>query len=124
MPKTSDKILDAELRAQFMEVVSEFLSSRDNEVLVTNSNEICVPCVDAERNDKFVVITFKVPTGSRDGEAYDGYAEAEGYAFHLKEKAEKAEASAKRKAVKIASDKAKREAKAKAKAEAKVKEGR
>ena len=54
------------------------------------------------------VITFKVPTGSRDGDAYDGYSVAEEYAIKQKLKAEKAIAAAKAKEKKIAKDKAKK----------------
>ena len=79
-------------------------------MLTTNSNEFALPCVDEEGNDEFLVLTFKVPTGSRDGEA-------ESYAMKATEKAEKAKAAAEAKAKKIARDKAIREQKAKAKAE-------
>ena len=49
-----------------------------------------------------------MPTGSRDGDAYDGYSVAEEYALKQKLKAEKAIAAAKAKEKKIAKDKAKR----------------
>lgn len=113
----SKKQLHEALRAQYMALVREFLQSKDEEVLQTNSNEFALPVVDEENNDEFIVITFKVPTGSRDGEAYDGYGEAEAYAMKTVEKAEKAKVAAEAKAKKIAKDKAQREAKAKAKAE-------
>ena len=89
-------------------------------VLVTNSNEVCVPCVDDNGDDSYVVITFKVPTGSRDGEAYDGYIAAQDYADKVAAKKAKAEKAAAEKAAKIARDTAAREAKAKAKAKAKA----
>ncbi len=113
----SKKQLHEALRAQYMALFREFLESKDEEVLQTNSNEFALPVVDEENNDEFLVITFKVPTGSRDGEAYDGYGEAEAYAMKTAEKAEKAKTAAEAKAKKIAKDKAQREAKAKAKAE-------
>lgn len=105
------------LRNKYIEAVSTYLVGMGEEVLVTNSNEIALPCVDAEGNDEFVVITFKIPTGSRDGDIYDGYSVAESYSMKLKEKAEKAKVAAEKKAKKIAKDKEIREAKAKAKAE-------
>ena len=49
-------------------------------------------------------MTVKVPTGSRDGEAYDGYAMAEEYRLKVAEKAEKARKAAEAKAKKIAKD--------------------
>ena len=114
---TSKKSLNEKLRNSYVSLISEYLKERDEEVLVTGSNEICLPCVDEEGNDEFLVITFKVPTGSRDGDPYDGYSMAEDYRMKCEAKAEKAKESAKKKAEKIARDKANREAKAKAKAE-------
>lgn len=105
------------LRAKYLKAIREYLESVGDEVLVTNSNEIAVPCVDEEGNDEFIVLTIKVPTGSRDGEAYDGYGEAQSYAMKCAEKAEKAEKAAIAKAAKIERDKKMREQKAKAKAE-------
>ena len=113
----SKKQLHEALRRKYMEAVKAFLEQNGDEVLTTNSNEFALPCVDEEGNDEFLVLTFKVPTGSRDGEAYDGYGEAESYAMKATEKAEKAKAAAEAKAKKIARDKAIREQKAKAKAE-------
>ena len=114
---TSKKSLHDAIRTRYIDLVSEFLSSKGEEVLVTGSNEIALPCVDAEGNDEFIVITFKVPTGSRDGDAYDGYSMAEDYRIKQADKAAKAKEAAAKKAAKIAKDKANREAKAKAKAE-------
>ena len=105
------------LRQWYMGLIKDCLNIKGEEVLQTNSNEYAVPCVDEEGNDEYVVITFKVPTGSRDGEPYDGYGEAEAYAEKVADKAEKAKAAAESKAKKIAKDKAMREQKAKAKAE-------
>ena len=117
MANTSKKILHDALRAKYIERVSEFLADAGEEVLVTGSNEIALPCVDSEGNDEFVVITFKVPTGSRDGDAYDGYSMAEHFEMKSAEKAEKAKIAAEKKAKKIAQDQKMREERAKAKAE-------
>ena len=113
----SKRALRDGIRAQYMAQVRAFLESAGEEVLLTNSNEFALPCVDAEGNDEFLVLTFKVPTGSREGDPYDGYGEAEAFALKTAEKAEKAKEAAEAKARKIARDKAEREAKAKAKAE-------
>ena len=117
MATTSKKILHDALRAKYIERVSKFLADAGEEVLVTGSNEIALPCVDSEGNDEFIVITFKVPTGSRDGDAYDGYSMAEDFKIKSAEKAEKAKIAAEKKAKKIAQDKKMREEKARAKAE-------
>ena len=117
MATTSKKSLHDTLRAKYIERVSKFLADAGEEVLVTGSNEIALPCVDSEGNDEFIVITFKVPTGSRDGDAYDGYSMAEDFKIKSAEKAEKAKIAAEKKAKKIAQDQKMREEKAKAKAE-------
>ena len=97
------KALNDEVRAQYLERVQSVLSA-DDEVLVVGSNELAIPVVDSEGNEKWVVLTIKVPTGSRDGDAYDGYAMAEDYQLKLANKAARA-AEKERKAT---ADKAKR----------------
>ena len=62
---------------------------RGDETLRTASNEIAVPVVDSEGGEHFIVLTIKIPTGSRDGEAYDGYAAAEDYTMRCNAKAAK-----------------------------------
>lgn len=102
------------IRSQFLEMVSEFLAAKGEEVLRVKSNEVAIPVVGCEDNEDFLVITFKVPTGANKGtEPYDGYAMAEDYELHLKAKAEKAKANAEKKARKMARD---AEARAKKKA--------
>ena len=112
MAKTA-KVLNEEIKVRFLDGVAEHLTQVGEEVLRVGSNEIALPVVDEDGNEKWLVLTFKVPTGSRDGDAYDGYSMAEDYQMKLAEKAEKEKA----KAEKAAKDKAKREAKAKEKAE-------
>lgn len=114
---TSKRTLNDKMRADYMTRVREFLVQDGEEVLVTGSNEFAIPCVDGEGNDEFIVLTFKVPTGSRDGDPYDGYAAAQDYSMKLAEKAEKAKIAAAKKAKKIERDRKMREEKAKAKAE-------
>lgn len=112
---TSRKNLREEIKKHYVEVISEML--HEEEVLRVGSNEIAFPVVDKEGNEDFVVLTVKIPTGSRDGDPYDGYAMAQEYEMKLQSKAEKAKAAAEKKAKKIEKDKKMREAKAKAKAE-------
>lgn len=122
MATNSKKTLHNALRAKYIERVSKFLADSGEEVLVTGSNEIALPCVDSEGNDEFIVLTFKIPTGSREGDIYDGYSMAEDFKMRTAEKAEKAKVAAEKKAKKIARDKQMREARAKAKAERIAKE--
>ena len=114
---TSKRNLNDKIRADYMARVRDALTQNGDEILVTGSNEFAIPCVNAEGDDEFIVITFKVPTGSRDGDPYDGYAVAQEYSMKLAEKAEKAKEAAAKKAKKIEVDRKMREAKAKAKAE-------
>ena len=107
MAKLTRKQLDEEIKVRFLEGVSEHLENAGEEVLRVGSNEIALPVVDNNGEERWLVVTFKVPTGSRDGDAYDGYSMKEDYEMKLAEKAAKAEA----KAAKAEKDKAKREAK-------------
>ena len=98
------------LRNSYLEKLTDFLRSNGEEVLITGTNEFALPCVDSEGNDEFVVLTVKVPTGSRDGEPYDGYSMAEDFTMKQAEKARKAEEAAAKKQKKM-----ERDAKARAK---------
>lgn len=122
MAKTKTQLHEGIL-SKFMEAIAKLLTEQGEEVLRTNSNEIAIPTLDEEGNEEFLVLVFKVPTGSRDGEAYDGYSMAEDYAMKVREKAEKAEKAKADKEKKIARDKAMREQKAKAKAEREAAKG-
>ena len=113
----SKKQKHEEIRSRYMKSVMEFLTNKGEEVLITGSQEIAIPCLDCEGDDEYIVITFKVPTGSRDGDAYDGYSMAEAYEMKLKDQADKKAKAQAEKERKIARDKAMREQKAKAKAE-------
>ena len=113
MAKLTRKQLDEKLKLSILEKVSTFLENDGEEVLRTKSNIIALPTVDEEGNDTYVTITFSVPTGTRQGDAYNGHEEAINYAHDINEKAKKKAA----KDAKAAADKAKREAKAKEKAE-------
>ena len=99
------------LRNSYLEKLTNFLRSNNEEVLITGTNEFALPCVDSEGNDEFIVVTVKVPTGSRDGDAYDGYSMAEDFAMKMAEKKAKAEEAAAKKAAKIERDRKMREAK-------------
>jgi hypothetical protein len=117
---TSRKTLRDNLRNKYLDRIIDLFTKSDEEVLRTGSNEIAFPCVDAEGNDEFIVVTVKVPTGERGGDPYDGYGEAEAYAMKVANKAEKAKEAAAKKAAKIAKDEADRKARAEAKARAKA----
>lgn len=109
------------LRADYVKRLMEMLKEEGEDVLVVGSNEIAIPVVDGEGEEQYVVFKVQIPSGSRDGDAYDGYAMAEDYAMKQKEKAEKAAKAAEEKAKKIARDQKMREQK---KAAAANREGR
>ena len=108
------------VRDDVMARVKELLA-KDNDVLRTNSNEFCIPIVAEDGDEGYLVLTFKVPTGSRDGDVYDGYSMAQDYEMKCAEKKAKAEKSAQEKAKKIARDQKIREEKARLKAEREAK---
>lgn len=104
------------IRETMMEKVGEMFG-KDTDVLRTNSNELCFPIVAEDGEEGYLVLTFKIPTGSRDGDAYDGYAMAEDYKMKCAERKVKAEKAAQAKAKKIAKDEKMRAEKARLKAE-------
>jgi flagellar biosynthesis/type III secretory pathway protein FliH len=112
----SKKATNDALRLMYTNNLMEALTAFGEEVLRVGSNEIAIPVVDAEGEDSFVTFTVKVPTGSRDGDAYDGYSMAQDYAMRQEEKKAKAEKAAAEKARKIARDEKMRKQKAAAKA--------
>ena len=103
------KKLDDALRIKWVEIVNEWLLSIGEEPLRYKANEICIPTLDEEGNERYVQFVVKVPKGSRDGDEFDGYSMKEEYELKLKEKEEKNRLAAERKAKKIAKDKKLRE---------------
>ena len=122
MVKITQKQRDEILKTEFLDRVVNFLSGEDGgeeEVLRVKSNEIAIPVVDSEGNERWMVLTFKVPPGERGGDGYDGYSMAEDYQMKQEAKAEKkaekeAKAEADRK--KREAEKARKEAEKQAKA--------
>ena len=113
MGKLTRKQLDEAIKLRFLEGVAEHLENCGEEVLRVKSNEIALPVVDDEGEERWIVLTFKVPTGERGGDAYDGYSMAEDYQMKLAEKAAKQA----EKEAKSAKNKAKVKAEAKTEAE-------
>lgn len=111
----SKKANDA-LRAQWVSEVMNWLRDKGEDMMQVSGNEVAFPVVDSEGEDNCVVITVKIPSGSRDGEAYDLYGLAQEYQMKQADKQERAKRAAEEKARKIARDKAMREQKAESKA--------
>lgn len=112
----SQKKLNDALREEYIKKIIGLLETND-EVLRTGANEVAIPCVDSEQNEKFIQIVVKVPTGSRDGEPYDGYSMAEDYQMKLQAKEDKRKEKEEQKKKKIERDKKMRERKEQLKAE-------
>ena len=120
--------LETKLRNTYLDMIRDMISTQvETDALPVSASELAIPCLDAEGNEKFVLIKVSIPRGTRNGsggyDPYDGYAVAEDYAIDLQEKAEKkADAEAKKQA-KIARDEKKRaEKKALAEANKNLKE--
>ena len=106
----SRKQIVEEIRQNYLEKISNFFNGENEDVLRVKSNEIAFPVVGSDGSEEFVVITVKVPNGSKD-EPYDGYAMAEDYEIHQREKEEKKKKKEEEKKRKIARDKRMREKK-------------
>ena len=120
--------LETKLRNEFLTFVSNMVNEHyETDVLTVIASELAIPVLDAEGNEKFVLVKVSIPRGTRNGQGgydpYDGYAVAEDYAIDCAEKTQKkADAEAKKQA-KIAKDEQKRaEKKALAEANAGLKE--
>ena len=88
-------------RTTVMAVVNKVLSSMDEEVLRTASNELTIPIVGDDGEEGFLTMVFKIPKGERDGTPYDGYGCAEEYKLKEKERKEKEAKAAAEKAQSI-----------------------
>ena len=88
--------METALRTARLNQIVKALTDAGEEVLFVGTNEITIPCVDADGNEGFVNVKVSVPRGTRNGDGtydpYDGYAVAEFFANDQKEKAEKKKA--------------------------------
>lgn len=112
----SVKTLRDAKRAEYTRVLMELLGTNED-VGQSASGELNFPVVLEDGTEDWIVVKVSIPTGTRDGDAYDGYAMREEYTMKCAEKAEKAKAQAAAKAKKIARDQKLRESKAQAKKE-------
>lgn len=77
----STRKLNQEIRDRYISLISEFLGGNGDEVLQISNSEISIPVVDSQGNEKFLVLGFKIPQGSRDGEPFDAYELQQDYEF-------------------------------------------
>ncbi len=109
MTKVTETVANNKVRENMVEATATAFAAANLEVLRVASNKLAIPSVNENGTEVYVVLTISIPKGSRDGEAYDGYAEAEDYAFKQSEKVRIAAERKAEKEKKIAADKAKRE---------------
>lgn len=91
------------VRTEYLEKLSTYLMDNEEEVLRVKSNEIAFP-ITVKGIEEFIVITIKIPTGSHDGDSYDGYSMQEEYELKLKATAEKNKKKSEEKKRKIMKD--------------------
>lgn len=108
--------LETAIRKDVMADMCALIENKYNtDALVVSASEIAIPVVDAEGNEKWVVVKVSIPRGTRNGEggydAYDGYAMAEDYKLELEERAAKKAKSAAKKEAEAKARAAKKEAK-------------
>ena len=85
--------LETGLRTEFLGLLNEYLGQKfDTDILPVSASEIAIPCLDAEGNEKFVLIKVSIPRGTRNGTGgynpYDGYAASEAYLLEQESKAQ------------------------------------
>ena len=112
--------LETALRVEALQVIKEALSAHydldiERQICVVSASELAIPVVDAEGNDKFVLIKVSIPRGTRNAaggyDEYDGYAAAEDYKAELEQRQAKKDASEAKKKAAAEAREAKREAK-------------
>ena len=113
----SVKTMKTEKKNEYLEKITKFLADNEEDVVRTGSGEIAFPIVLENGDECFITLKVSIPTGTRDGEDYNGYAVADSYKLDCVKSAEKAENARKAKEKKIAADKKRRENSAKIKAE-------
>ena len=121
MAKMTKSQMATAKRNEVLEMLTEYLTDLDEEVMRESGNTIVFPSVDADGNELYVKITVAIPRGDRSGEAYNGHDATQAYEDKQKLIAAKREQRAKEHEIKVAEAKRKREA-AKARKEAEAAE--
>lgn len=126
MPKKTVAQMRTEARENFMKEVMELLQTHKEDItLQYKGNAFSVPRVLENGDEIYIQLAISIPTGTRDGDQFDGYKAHEDYLLDQEAKREAAEERAAKKAKENAERKAKQEAaKAKREAERAEKEAR
>lgn len=86
---TTSTVLSNSLRSRYSAMIVPHLEELGETVLCVGNGKFAIPCTNDDGDDAWVTISLTVPKGTRDGDAYDGYAESADYARHQQEQAEK-----------------------------------
>lgn len=92
------------LRNDFLAKVCSMVDENyETDALAVSASELAIPVLDAEGNEKFILVKVSIPRGTRNGEGgytpYDGY---EAHDAYLAEQESKAQEKAVKKAMKAA----------------------
>ena len=74
------------VKMDFMQKVKNFLESEGETVLQIKSGTYSIPWA-LDGDEGYLNLTFSVPKGTRDGDLFDGYEEAENYRLESEAKA-------------------------------------
>lgn len=96
--------LENQLRNDFLAKVCAMVTEQmETDALSVSASDLAIPVVDAEGNEKFILVKVSIPRGTRDGEGgyipYDGY---EAHDAYVAEQESKAQEKAVKKAMKEA----------------------
>ena len=76
------------LRFQAMQRLMSLLAEAGEDVMQTKNNKFMYPSVTDDGEELYFEITVSIPSGSRDGDQYNGYDEAENFRIVSQAKAE------------------------------------
>ena len=85
--------LESNLRNEFLTKIKTMIEKEyETDALPVSASEIALPVVDAEGNEKFILVKVSIPRGTRNGQGsynpYDGYAASEAYILEQESKAQ------------------------------------
>lgn len=117
MPAVSATVAMKNVREKYLSIIRAALENSGEEIMVLGSQKIGFPTVDELGEDRSVVITVSVPKGSRDGDEFDLYGEAQAFTEKQADKAARAAQRQKEKEEKIRIQQERKAAKAAKEAE-------
>lgn len=74
------------IRNTYLKEIEKIYTDTNTEIFQIASNKLCIPVVGDEGGEYYLTITFAVPTGERNGEPFDGYAEKETWELKVNDK--------------------------------------